>query len=50
MGKLIVKVALVAGVIQGLAHVDIAVLLTGVGLAIAVLICADLLLASAPPR
>ncbi|HYR90467.1 MAG TPA: hypothetical protein VE422_40740 [Terriglobia bacterium] len=50
MGKLIIKLSLVFGVIEGLGYVDIVVLLTAMGLVIAAVICADLLLASPSPR
>jgi len=50
MGKLIIKVALLFAVMEGLARIDIAVLLTAMGLAIAALICTDLLLDSTSPR
>jgi hypothetical protein len=50
MGKLIIKMALLFAVMEGLSRINIAVLLTAMGLAIAAVICADLLLDSASPR
>ena len=50
MGKLLIKLALAFGVIEGLAYVNFLVLLTAMGLVIAALICTDLLLASPSPR
>ena len=50
MRKLIIKLMLFFAVIEGLARVDFMVLLTAMGLAIAAVICTDLLLDSPSPR
>lgn len=50
MGKLVVKLALFFALLKGLGHINITVLLAAMGVAIAVLICTDLLLDSPSPR
>ena len=50
MRRLIFKLILFFGVIEGLGRVDLMVLLAGMGVAVAVLICTDLLLDSVFPR
>jgi hypothetical protein len=50
MRRLVIKLLLFFGVIEGLAHINFMVLLSAMGIAIAVVICTDLLLDSASLR
>ena len=50
MRRLIIKLLLFIGIIEGLAYINFMVLLSAMGVAIAVVICSDLLLASTSPR
>jgi hypothetical protein len=50
MRKLVIKLLLFCAVIEGLARIDLMVLLSATGVGIAIVICADLLLDSASPR
>lgn len=50
MRKLLIKLILFVGLLEGLRHVDFMVLLAATGAALAAVICADLLLDSASPR
>jgi hypothetical protein len=43
MRKLVIKLTLFVGVMEGLGRVDFIVLLTGIGVAIAVIVCSDYL-------
>ena len=50
MRGLVIKLALFFGMMEGLGKVDFLVLLSGVALAIAVIVCADRFLASESSR
>ena len=50
MRGLIIKLLVFGGIIEGLAYVNFMVLLSAIGVAIALVICSDLLLASTSPR
>lgn len=50
MRKLLIKLILFCGLLKGLQYVDIMVLITSMAVAIAAVICADLLLDSPSPR
>ncbi len=50
MRRLLITLILFFGLLKGLAHIDLMVLLAAMGVAIALLICADLLLDSPSPR
>jgi hypothetical protein len=50
MRRLVIKLLLFFAVTEGLAHINLMVLLSAVGVGIALVICTDLLLASASPR
>ncbi|HYR43967.1 MAG TPA: hypothetical protein VER98_13140 [Terriglobia bacterium] len=50
MRRLIIKLLLFVGIIEGLAYINFMVLLSAMGVAIALVICTDLLLASTLPR
>ena len=50
MRRLIIKLILFFGIMKGLALIDLMVLIAAMGVAIAVVICADLLLDSPSPR
>jgi len=50
MRKLVIKLTLFLAVVEALARVDFMVLLSAVGVAVALVICTDLLLASTSPR
>jgi len=50
MRRLIIKLLVFIGIIEGLEYINFMVLLSAMGVAIALVICTDLLLASASPR
>jgi hypothetical protein len=50
MRRLVIKLMLFCGLMEGLGRVDIMVLLSATGVAMMAIICTDLLLDSASPR
>jgi hypothetical protein len=50
MRRMILKLAVFFALIEGLAHVDLLVLIAGMAVGLALVICSDLLLASPSPR
>ena len=50
MRRLVIKLILFFAVVEGLAHVNLMVLLAAMGVGIAAIVCADLLLDSPPLR